>query len=149
MPTGGLAVGDDLRVPGAVTELPQKVMLAAAQVDGRGRTLRPHVQIVHRGETLWTIARRHGIDVNTLAMMNGLHPGDPLRAGQRIRVASGYSHVAHRRVVYTVREGDTVSEIARLFQCSVHQLLAWNGLSTHARIHTGQKLRIHLTSRHS
>jgi membrane-bound lytic murein transglycosylase D len=150
MPTGGLAVGDDLRVPGAVTVLPQKVMLAAAQVDGRGRTLRPRVQVVHRGETLWTIARRHGMDVNTLAMMNGLHPDDPLRAGQRIRVTSTYSHtVHHRRLVYTVRDGDTVSEIARLFQCSVHQLLAWNGLSSHSRIHTGQKLRIHLTSRHS
>jgi LysM repeat protein len=43
-----------------------------------------------------------------------------------------------------VREGDTVPQIARLFQCSVPQLLAWNGLGTHASIHTGQKLRIQL-----
>jgi len=149
MPTGGLAVGDDLRVPGAVTELPQKVTLAAAQADGRGRAVRPRVQIVRRGETLWTIARRHGMDVNTLASMNGLHPDDPLRAGQRIRVNSSYSHVVHhRRLLYTVREGDTVPEIARLFQCSVHELLAWNGLSAHSHIHTGQKLRIRLASRH-
>ena len=33
-------------------------------------------------------------------------------------------------MTYTVREGDTVAQIARLFQCSVPQLLAWNGLSS-------------------
>ena len=87
MPSRGLTVGDDLRVPSAVTELPPKVMLAAARVDGRVRTARPHVQIVRRGETLWTIARRHGMNVNLLAMMNGMQPGDPLRAGQRIRLS--------------------------------------------------------------
>ncbi len=48
-----------------------------------------------------------------------------------------------RRVVYTVRDGDTMAQIAQLFQCSVPQLLAWNGLSTRAHIHVGQKLRIH------
>jgi membrane-bound lytic murein transglycosylase D len=150
MPTGGIAVGDDLRVPSAVPELPEKVMLAAARVDGHGRPGRVHVQIVRRGDSLWTIARRNGINVHTLAVLNGMQPDDPLRAGQRIRLSSGSSGhaVRHRRVDYTVREGDTVTLIAQLFQCSVPQLLAWNGLSPHARIHTGQKLRIHLTSRH-
>ncbi|HYB32865.1 MAG TPA: LysM peptidoglycan-binding domain-containing protein, partial [Steroidobacteraceae bacterium] len=124
--------------------------LAAAQADGRVRVPRGHVhvQIVHRGETLWTIARHHGMNVNTLALINGLQPGDALRAGQRIRLSSGSEHAAHRRLVYTVRDGDTMSQIARLFQCSVPQLLAWNGLSTHSHIHTGQKLRIHLATRH-
>jgi len=152
MPTGGLTVGDDLRVPAAVTELPAKVMLAAARVDGRVRSARPHVQIVRRGESLWTIARRHGMNVNTLATLNGLHPDDPLRAGQRIRLTSGGGsgggHAVRRRLVYTVRDGDTVTGIAHLFQCSVPQLLAWNGLSSQSHLHTGQKLRIHLTSHH-
>jgi membrane-bound lytic murein transglycosylase D len=146
MPTRGLALGDDLRVPSVVPELPAKVMLAAAQVDGRVRTGRAHVQVVRRGDSLWTIARRHGMNVNTLALMNGMHPDDALRAGQRIRLSSGSgsTHTGRRRMEYTVREGDTVPQIARLFQCSVPQLLAWNGLDTHARIHTGQKLRIQL-----
>jgi membrane-bound lytic murein transglycosylase D len=153
--TGGLTVGDDLRVPSAVPELPAKVMLAAARVDGRGRSLRrAHVQVVRRGDSLWTIARRNGMNVNTLASLNGMHPGDSLRAGQRIRLTSGSSGGSgraggHRRMFYTVREGDTVTQIARLFQCSVPQLLAWNGLSSASRLHAGQKLRIHLRTRHS
>jgi lipoprotein NlpD len=142
-------VGDDLRVPSAVTELPPKVMLAAARVDGRVRAARPHVQVVRRGDSLYAIARRSGMNVNVLALMNGMHPDDTLRAGQRIRLSEGAStHTVRRRVEYVVREGDTMPQIARLFQCSVPQLLAWNGLSTHSHIHVGQKLRIQLTSRH-
>jgi membrane-bound lytic murein transglycosylase D len=154
LPAGGLTVGDDLSVPGAAQELPAKVMLAAARVDGRGRwARRPHVQIVRSGDSLWAIARRHGMNVNTLALLNGMHPGDPLRAGQRIRLGGGGGESTHttraRRVVYTVRSGDTVAQIAQLFQCSVPQILAWNGLSSHTHIHAGQKLRIHLATRHS
>ncbi|MBV9725887.1 MAG: LysM peptidoglycan-binding domain-containing protein, partial [Gammaproteobacteria bacterium] len=149
MPIAGIAVGDDLRVPGAMTDLPAKVMLAAARVDGhgRGRVSRAHVQVVRRGDSLWTIARRTGVNVNTLALMNGLQPGDPLRAGQRIKLSTDTGGRVHRRhIEYTVRDGDTPSLIARLFQCSVPQLLAWNGLGSHSHLHAGQKLRIHLTS---
>ena len=153
MPSGAPTVGNDLRVPSAVTELPEKVMLAAARVDGHGRSARrPHLQIVRRGDSLWTIARHNGMNVNTLARLNGMHPDDALRTGQRIKltVASGGSgrSASRRRLYYTVREGDTVSQIARLFQCSVPQIMAWNGLSSHSGLHAGQKLRIHLHSHH-
>ncbi len=151
LPAGRLTVGDDLSVPSAASELPAKVMLAAARVDGRGRwARRPHVQIVRSGDSLWAIARRHGMNVNTLALLNGMQPGDTLHAGQRIRLAGGEPRRATRarRVVYTVRSGDTVAQIAQLFQCSVPQILAWNGLSSRTRIHAGQKLRIHLVTRH-
>jgi membrane-bound lytic murein transglycosylase D len=152
-PIGRLTVGMDLRVPSAVPELPAKVVLAAARIDGRDRAARrPHVQIVRRGDSLWAIARRHGMNVDTLAMMNGLHPGDTLRAGQRIRLAGGGvgdsgDARSGRRVFYTVRQGDTMVEIAQQFQCSVPQLRAWNGLGAHSPIHAGQKLRVH-TVRH-
>jgi membrane-bound lytic murein transglycosylase D len=80
-----------------------------------------------------------------------MQPGDALRAGQRIRLSVGSSgHTSRRRrVTYTVREGDTVSLIAQLFQCSVPQLLAWNGLSAHSHIHAGQKLHIHVGTHRS
>ena len=151
VPSGPLTVGADMRVPGALAELPDKVLLAAAHVDRPGRSTRhAHVQVVRRGESLWSIARRHGMNVNTLAAMNGMHPGDALRAGQRIKLTTAGStastHKA-RRMTYTVREGDTVAQIARLFQCSVPDLLAWNGMSSGTHLHAGQKLRIHLVSR--
>ena len=150
LPEGRLTVGDDLRVP-ADSELPAKVVLAAARVDGRVRGHRPHVLVVHHGDTLYSIAHRNRMDVDTLAALNGMQPGDSLKAGQKIKVASGGSsgHArAHRHVVYTVRSGDTVAGIAQLFQCSVPQIVEWNGLGSHPHIHAGQKLRIHVV-RHS
>jgi membrane-bound lytic murein transglycosylase D len=151
VPSGPLTVGTEVRVPAALTELPAKVVLAAAHVDRPGRSARhAHVQVVRRGESLWSIARRHGMNVNTLAAMNGMHPGDALLAGQHIKLStadtSAPNHKA-RRMTYTVREGDTVAQIARLFQCSVPDLLAWNGMSSGTHLRTGQKLRIHLVSR--
>ena len=160
LPQGALTVGTDLRIPSstAVT-LPAKVMLAAARVDGKvrenRRERRVRIQTVRAGETLWTIARRHGVNVNTLASMNGMRPGDSLRAGQKIRFsssntaprASASAASGGRRVVYIVRAGDTLRQIAKLFQVSVSQILGWNGMHSESQILKGQKLTIRVASR--
>jgi membrane-bound lytic murein transglycosylase D len=161
LPEGRLTVGTDLRIPSSTAvQLPAKVMLAAARVDGKvrenRRVRRVRIQTVRAGESLWTIARRHGLNVNTLASINGMHAGDSLRAGQKIKlstsstaprasVSSGSS--IGRRVVYIVRAGDTLRQIAKLFQVSVSQILGWNGMSSETHILKGQKLTIRVASR--
>ena len=153
LPTGPLTVGSDLRVPSSSSALPAKVLLAAARADGHDRSSRrPHVHVVHRGDTMWSIARRTGMDVNKLAMMNGMQPGDPLRAGQRLRLSNSDSSgsrvsAAARKVTYTVRAGDTLTQIARLFQVSVKEIMAWNGIGSRSGIAPGQKLTIRMASR--
>ena len=169
LPTGPLSVGTELRVPSSVASLPPKVLLAAARVDGR-RTrgmmgARPHVHVVRRGDSLWSIARRTGMDVNTLATMNGMQPGDTLRAGQKLRLTSASASGASRAklasasstaaldssgacsVSYTVRAGDTLSAIARMFQVTVAQILDWNDITVRSPIKPGQKLTIRVSSR--
>jgi LysM repeat protein len=54
---------------------------------------------------------------------------------------------AGRRVVYIVRTGDTLRQIAKLFQVSVSQILGWNGMSSETHILKGQKLTIRVASR--
>ena len=158
LPEGALTVGSDLRIPSSTAAaLPAKVMLAAARVDGKvrenRRERRVRIQTVRAGETLWTIARRHGVNVNTLASMNGMRPGDSLRAGQKIKLSAtntaprGNAATAGRRVVYIVRAGDTLRQIAKLFQVSVTQILGWNGMSSETHILKGQKLTIRVASR--
>ena len=156
LPEGRLTVGTDLRIPSSTAvQLPAKVMLAAARVDGKvrenRRVRRVRIQTVHAGESLWTIARRHGINVNTLASMNGMRAGDSLRAGQKIKLSTSNTapraSSSSRRVVYIVRAGDTLRQIAKLFQVSVSQILGWNGMSSETHILKGQKLTIRVASR--
>jgi membrane-bound lytic murein transglycosylase D len=144
--SGVLLEGEVLQVPSAAAPLPPKVARAAALVDGRDRQGRPNIHVVRRGDSLWAIAKRHGMSVNQLAVMNGMKPSDTLLAGQKLRLkrtsSSSSPKAPVRGMTYTVRNGDTLSRIARLFQVTVAQLATWNGISTKSPIHPGQKLLV-------
>jgi membrane-bound lytic murein transglycosylase D len=150
-----LVVGTELRVPTAVVNLPAKVMLAAARVDGGGGRSgrRPTVHVVRSGDSLWAIAKRHRMTVNTLARLNGMRPGDTLRAGQKLvlnsrnassgqRASSGGASA--RQVSYKVRSGDTLSRIAKVFGVTVSDLVNWNGISKHTTLRPGQRLTVNV-----
>jgi membrane-bound lytic murein transglycosylase D len=149
-PTSRLKLGDDLRVPSGATELPEKVKLAAARVDKgtRGGRSTGTVHVVRRGDTLSQIARRHRMNVATLAALNNMEVTDTIRAGQKLKLtsaASGGSSSGGGTLdgdTYTVRKGDTLSGIATRFGVSVGELTAWNDISSRATIRPGQKLTV-------
>jgi membrane-bound lytic murein transglycosylase D len=155
---GGKATpGESLKIPEVSTELPDKVLLAAARVDRPqsdvgGRRQRQIVYRVHSGETLSSIARRHGIPVSTLARLNNIGTSDALVKGQRIVIKASARRYrdegaqSGRRVLYTVRRGDTVASIAHQFQVSVSQLKSWNGLNQHHPIRAGKHLVMYVES---
>jgi len=154
---GKISAGQTLKIPEISGQLPDKVLLAASRVDrpetdlgGRGR--RQIVYRVRAGETLSSIARRHGMPVSTLARLNNLGAQDTLVKGQRLVIkASARRHrdegiSAGRRLLYTVRSGDTVYSISRQFQVSVSQLKSWNGLNEHHQIKAGKRLVMYVDS---
>jgi len=150
-----LVVGSEIRVPSAVVNLPAKVMLAAAQIDGRNSRTgrRPAVHVVRSGDSLWRIAKSHRMDVATLARLNGMGPSDTLKAGQKLVLntrstgSKSVSSGGERPVSYQVRSGDTLSRIAQVFGVTVSDLLSWNGLSKQATLRPGQKLTVNVTRR--
>jgi len=148
---GKVAVGESLKIPQISAQLPDKVLLAASRVDRPqtdvgGRKQRQIVYRVRAGETLSSIARRHGIPVSTLARLNNMGASDALVKGQRLVIKASARRYrdegaeSGRRVLYTVRRGDTVYSISRQFQVSVPQLKTWNGLNKHHQIRAGQRL---------
>jgi membrane-bound lytic murein transglycosylase D len=147
---GKLVPGSTLRIPQINTQLPDKVLMAAARVDRPetdvGKHQRQLVYRVRAGETLSSIARRHGLSVAQLARLNDLNTQDRVVQGQRLvlKVVSrhyrGEGAVSGKRVTYTVRNGDTVYSISRQFQVSVPKLKSWNGLNQHHQIRAGQRL---------
>jgi membrane-bound lytic murein transglycosylase D len=147
---GKVSVGDSLKIPEISGELPDKVLLAAARVDrpqsDLGRRQRQIVYRVRSGETLSSIARQHGIPVSTLARLNNIGTSDSLVKGQRLVIRASSRRYREegvqsgRRVLYTVRSGDTIMSISRQFQVSVPHLKTWNGLNRHHQIRAGQRL---------
>ena len=159
LPGGRLTPGETLKIPSVSVQLPDKVLLAAARVDRPesdtgGRRQHQIVYRVRAGETLNSIARRHGMPVSTLARLNNLGTGDQLTKGQRLVIKAstrsfrGEGIKSGRRTLYTVRRGDTVFSISKQFQVSVTQLKSWNGLNKNHKIRAGQRLVMYIDSSH-
>jgi membrane-bound lytic murein transglycosylase D len=86
-----------LRVPpGYGREAPMQLASAAAAGGGRrtrsmddtaGETPRARYYTVRRGDTLSSIAARHGLSVSDLASINGLRNANQIRVGQRLKLS--------------------------------------------------------------
>ena len=100
------------------------------------------VHIVRRGETLSGIAHHYHISVSRLKHNN--HNRTLIHPGQRLLIA-GARHYHHSRrrshhKVHVVRQGETLSSIARRYHVSIASLKRRNGGS--ADIHAGQRLNL-------
>src|SRR6202040_135144 len=152
---GKVSAGESLKIPEISGQLPDKVLLAASRVDRPDLGGRKRHQIVYRvraGETLNSIARRHGMPVSTLARLNNLGAQDTLVKGQRLVIKASARRfrdegvASGRRLLYTVRNGDTVYSISRQFQVSVSKLKTWNGLNEHHQIKAGKRIVMYVDS---
>lgn len=104
--------------------------------------------IVKRGDSLWSISRRHGTTVQALAAANNLNPSAPIREGQRLVIPSGSAATSSAtgtatssERTYRVQPGDTYSRIARKFGVSTQKLMEYNN-ATSPMLRVGQVLRI-------
>jgi len=106
------------------------------------------MHVVKPGETLWSVAKRYGVTVPALAAANNLSPQSGLTAGARLEIpgSRGAGGKETSTVGYTVRRGDTLSQIADNFGVSVRELMAWNRLKQSTSLRTGQRLLIHVDS---
>ena len=100
----------------------------------------PPIHIVVRGESLWGIARQHGISLAQLEAANPrvaaqsyIHPGDRL-----VIPGSGSPNTR----VHVVRAGETVGGIARRHGSDVAEIASANGLRDPDHIVPGQQLVI-------
>jgi LysM repeat protein len=116
---------------------------------------------VRRGENLGSIAARYGVSKRQLQAWNRLGKSTRIRAGQRLRVSAPevQFRVATRSTAqhsgksvasigttggrsHVVRQGDTLSGLARRYGVSIQALRAANGLSDDATLRRGVRLKI-------
>jgi membrane-bound lytic murein transglycosylase D len=101
--------------------------------------------VVRSGDTLYDIARLHGVSISSLKTANHLrtsriHPGDVLQIPRR-SAAEEMTRATDGEVTYRVRRGDTLYDIARRHGVSVSEIQRINNLPG-SRIHPGDVLRI-------
>ncbi|MFC1884433.1 LysM peptidoglycan-binding domain-containing protein [Thermodesulfobacteriota bacterium] len=105
---------------------------------------------VRQGQTLSTIARRYRTSTRAIMRLNGLRSSRFIRAGWVLKIPAGRKYVPPVAVssspppsgYHIVRQGETLSTIAREYGATTNSLMAENNLSNKGIIRPGQKLKI-------
>lgn len=110
---------------------------------------------VKSGDSLWSIARQHGVSVAKLAKWNAMAPKDTLRANQKLVIwtttqstaststgAGSRDNSIIRKVAYRVRSGDSLARIAGKFHLSVNDIVRWNPIKRPDYLKPGQSLTL-------
>lgn len=128
------------RLDGSVIHVGQKLRLKTAvptrSALANDQDEEPHEYTVRRGDSLSKIALRFDVGLGFLRQINKLK-SDLIRPGQKLRLRASRLEEA----VHVVKEGETLTEIARRYRVSVSQLQRLNAL-VGDRILIGQKLRL-------
>lgn len=104
--------------------------VGAQTISGQTQTVND-MYIVKAGDTLYSIAKRYNVSVDSIKKVNGL-TSNMLFVGQQLRLPF---------LTYTVSSGDTLYSIARRYNTTVDQIRTTNQLKTDMLM-IGQKLRI-------
>ncbi len=121
---------------------------AAAGVPAPASAGVPATYVVQHGDTVSTIAARHGLRTADVLAINGLSWSSIIYPGQVLRLSSGAASAPapdsapSPGTTYAVRAGDNVSAIARRHGVSTAAVLAANGLSWSSIIYPGQVVKI-------
>jgi membrane-bound lytic murein transglycosylase D len=136
----------------------QRALVAIANLPEDERVQWAHYR-VRRGDTLSVIARRYRTTVRAVMEANRLKSAHRLSIGRDLLIPQGRPSGANppryaasqsggssassgsRKIVYTVKKGDTLSEIAERHGTSARQMRRWNRVGRFIR--PGQKLTIY------
>ena len=130
--------------PEVAAQVAERAPAAAATVP------QSRVHTIKSGDTLWGVARQHGVTVPALAAANGLTTNSRLTVGTRLQIpgdgAAASTAAANEttRMTYKVQRGDTLSQIAERFNVSVRQLMTWNQIRSSTSLRAGQQIVVYV-----
>jgi len=96
------------------------------------------IHIVQRGETMYSIARRYGVSMWTIARANGITNPNHIYVGQRLVIPTRRPAGA----VHIVQPGEILTRIAQRYGVDVWTLAQANNITNLNRIYVGQRLVI-------
>lgn len=123
--TTNLSIGQQLLIP--------------IQKEGEVKTY-----IVQPGDTLYGIASKYGISVNTLKNYNNL-TSNTLSIGQKLNIPTTSETTSSRYLEYVVKKGDNLYSIASKYNTTVNDIMKLNNLNT-SLLNIGMVLKIPIKS---
>ena len=127
-----------------------------AAVESTARWIPPEatysIHYVRKGETVGGIARRYRTSTSAIARLNRLNRRYTIYPGQRLKVPGRYGSSSSspqprelvregEKLVYVIKRGDSLYQIASSFNTSVAEIKKRNSLTSNT-LHVGQKLTI-------
>lgn len=131
-------VGQVLKLPGS--DNPRQDNMEVDHDRQPAGSTQPYM--VKRGDTLWDIAKKYGTTTATLRRLNGLNRSSRIYVGQKLLVTGSGGNSVDDYLIYIVRRGDTLSDIARAFKTSVSSLKRLNNIVDVTKLRVGTRLKI-------
>ena len=97
------------------------------------------IYVVKRGDSLYSIAKKFGIDVNNLKSANNLQ-NNLISIGQKL-IIPGFVESTGTNINYVVQKGDSLYSIASKYNTTVDSIKRLNNLSSNV-LNVGQTLKI-------
>jgi membrane-bound lytic murein transglycosylase D len=134
-----LTVGNPLLVPIPLEQV--KVSKEGGKVTpvkaSRPQTTEETIYTIRRGDTLHSIAVAMGVDVQNLSRWNNFPPEKKLIPGNKLRIKKTIDPAPSRKaakenhpeeILYKVKQGDTLWDIAQHYDLTVADIKTWNPL---------------------
>ena len=133
-------------IEGNYLVIPRSTMsLGSYPTPNQYRNSNAAIHIVQAGDSLWTIAKRYRVTVNTLMRTNRIGPSEIIRPGRKVIIPQQTSRdPVVREIRYKVKNGDSLATIAQKFNSTVTAIANWNTLNPEKYIHPGQELTIYI-----
>lgn len=115
---------------------------AAKPVSNKKPVKTETVYTVKKGDTLSEIAQKYNTTVKALQSLNNIKDPNKIYVGQKLKISGSAAKTLNKKQYYTIKAGDTLSEISKRFNTSIKSLQAWNDIKNANKIYAGQKIRV-------
>lgn len=149
-----IRVGQELMIPVAGNDIEsytlsshQRLLAKQSRAPNRNRIKINYT--VKSGDSLWLISNKYGVDSKTLARWNNMGLGDPLMPGKKLvvwlepKASEKSARSVMKKVVYTIRSGESLAVVANKFKVSINDIRDWNPkVSSQKYVQPGDKVTL-------
>jgi membrane-bound lytic murein transglycosylase D len=86
-----------------------------------------------------------GVNIGALSQWNHVHPDKILIPGDKLKIRAAHTNDSNgkqKEIVYVVKAGDTLADIAQKYNVTVAEIRTWNQLKNGDRIYPADRLKL-------